>query len=65
MSARMSKMGYKEGDMAPHVESCQKPEKDYAERGFSKTTDYVGRKNAQESAAASDLRKQQYKGRYS
>jgi len=65
MSERMAKMGYKEGDMAPHVENYQKPEKDYAERGFSKTTDYIGRKNAHESSCAGDLRKQQYKGRYS
>jgi len=59
------KWGYTEGNMAPHVESCQKPEKDYAERGFSKTTDYVGRKNAQESKDAKDIVKQHYKGRYS
>lgn len=59
------KWGYTEGNMAPHVESCQKPEKDYAERGFSKTTDYIGRKNKQEGKEASQIKKQHYQGRYS
>lgn len=65
MSESKGKWGYNEGNMAPHVESCQKPEKDYAERGFSKTTDYIGRKNAHEAQAAKDIEKQHYKGRYS
>lgn len=65
MSDRMGKKGYTEGDMSPVVENYAKPEKDFAERGFSKTTDYIGRKNSHESMAAKDIEKQHYKGRYS
>lgn len=65
MKDYMSKKGYEQGDMSPAVESYQKPEKDFAERGFSKTTEYVERQNKRQSGMAGDLRKQAYKGRYS
>lgn len=61
----ISKKGYEQGDMKPTVESLQKPEKDFAERGFSKTTEYVERQNKHQSEMARDINKQSYKGRYS
>ncbi len=65
MKEKMSKRGYEQGDMKPTVESYQKPEKDFAERGFSKTTEYVERQDARQSEMARDVDKQSYKGRYS
>ena len=60
----MEKYGYNQGDMRPDVKDYQRPESAFAENGFSKTTDYVGRKNKFEEREASTLRKQPYKGRY-
>jgi hypothetical protein len=51
--------------MRPTVESYQKPEKDFAERGFSKTTEYVERQDKRQSGMARDVNKQSYNGRYS
>jgi hypothetical protein len=65
MKEKMSKAGYAQGDMSPHVEDYQKPEKDFAERGFSKTTEYVERQDRMQSGMARELDKQAYKGRYS
>jgi hypothetical protein len=65
MKEKMGKAGYKEGDMSPHVADYNKPEKDYAERGFSKTTEYIERQNKHQSEMAKDIEKQHYKGRYS
>lgn len=65
MKEKMSKAGYTQGDMSPHVEDYQKPEKDFAERGFSKTTEYVERQDRCQSHMAKDLNKQAYQGRYS
>jgi hypothetical protein len=65
MKEKMSKAGYAQGDMNPHVEDYQKPEKDFAERGFSKTTEYVERQDKRQGAMAKDLNKQSYQGRYS
>lgn len=65
MKEKMSKRGYDQGDMKPTVESYQKPEKDFAERGFSKTDEYVERQDARQSTMARDVNKQAYKGRYS
>ncbi len=62
---KMGKMGYAQGDMAPHVESYQKPEKDFSQSGFSRTTDYVERQDAFQGKEAADIRKQGYQGRYS
>jgi len=61
----MAKRGYEQGDMKPTVESYQKPEKDFAERGFNKTTEYVERQDKMQSGMARGLDKQSYKGRYS
>lgn len=62
---KMSKAGHNQGDMSPKVNSFQKPEKDFAERGFSKTTDYIGRQDRMQSGMAKDVKKQGYVGRYS
>ena len=65
MKEKMSNRGYEQGDMKPTVESYQKPEKDFAERGFSKTTEYVERQDKRQSGMSKDLNKQSYQGRYS
>lgn len=65
MKEKMAKAGYAQGDMSPHVEDYQKPEKDFAERGFSKTTEYVERQDKMQSGMEKGLSKQAYQGRYS
>lgn len=65
MKESMGHMGKTQGDMSPHVKDYQKPEKDFAERGFSKTTEYVERQDAFQGKEASEIRKQGYMGRYS
>lgn len=65
MKEGMAKAGYSQGDMAPKVEDYQKPEGSFPERGFSKTLDYIERKDAHEKAASSKIKGQQYNGRYS
>lgn len=65
MKEKMSKHGYVQGDMKTTVEDYQKPEKDFAERGFSKTTEYVERQDKRQAGMSKDLNKQAYQGRYS
>lgn len=65
MKEKMGKAGYVQGDMTPHVEDYQKPEKDYSQRGFSKTTDYIERQDVFQGREAKEIEKQSYKGRYS
>jgi len=65
MKEKMAKHGHTQGDMKPTVEDYQKPEKDFAERGFSKTTEYVERQDERQSGMAKGVEKQAYKGRYS
>jgi hypothetical protein len=65
MKEKMSKAGYTQGDMFPHVTEYQKPEKDFAERGFSKTTEYIERQDRMQSGMEKGLNKQSYMGRYS
>ena len=65
MKEKMAKAGYAQGDMAPHVEDFQKPEKDFAERGFSKTTEYIERQDRRQSHMEKGINKQSYQGRYS
>jgi len=65
MKEKMSKRGYEQGNMNPTVESYQKPEKDFAERGFNKTTEYIERQDSRQSGMSKDINKQSYKGRYS
>lgn len=65
MKEKMSKAGYTQGDMSPTVETYQKPEGDFAERGFSKTTEYVERQDKRQAGMSGGLKKQAYQGRYS
>lgn len=65
MKEKMAKAGYTQGDMSPHVEDYQKPEKDFAERGFSKTLEYIERQDKHQGMMAKELNKQAYNGRYS
>jgi hypothetical protein len=65
MKEKMSKAGYMQGDMNPRLEDYQKPEGDFAERGFSKTTEYIERQDRCQSGMCKDLNKQAYQGRYS
>lgn len=62
---KMAHAGYAQGDMSPHVENYQKPEKDFAERGFNRTLEYIERQDGMQSGMAKGLDKQAYKGRYS
>lgn len=59
------KTGYHQGDMSPHVEDYQKPDSDYTDHGFSRTTSYIERRDAFEKKEANEVKKQEYKGRYS
>lgn len=65
MKEKMGKAGYVQGEMSPHVEDYQAKESEFAERGFSKTTEYVERQDAFRHREAKGLEKQSYKGRYS
>lgn len=65
MYEKLAKAGYDQGDMSPHVKDYQKPEKDFAERGFNKTTEYIERQDKRQSGMSKDLNKQAYQGRYS
>ena len=65
MKEKMSKAGYTQGEMSPHVADYQKPEKDFAERGFSKTDEYIERQDRFQGREAKQVEKQAYKGRYS
>lgn len=65
MKEKMSKAGYAQGDMSPHVEDYQKPASDFAERGFSKTTEYIERQDKRQSQMEKGVSKQSYVGRYS
>lgn len=65
MKEKMSKAGYTQGDMAPTVEEYQKPEKDFSQEGFSKTTEYIERQDKFQGKMAKDIEKQGYVGRYS
>ncbi len=65
MKEKMNKMGYTQGDMKTHVEDYQRPAKDFAESGFSKTLEYIERNDAYVGKEASEIKKQHYKGRYS
>ena len=62
---KMAHKGYEQGHMTPTVEDFQRPMADYAEHDFSKTTSYIERHNAYEGREAKDIKKQDYKGRYS
>jgi hypothetical protein len=61
----MAHAGYAQGDMSPKVHDYQKPESEFAERGFSKTLEYIERQDKMQSGMCKELNKQAYQGRYS
>ncbi len=61
----MSKKGYTQGDMSPHVEDYQKSESEFSQEGFSKTLNYIERQDKHQKEMSSDVKKQAYVGRYS
>ena len=63
--SKMSHKGHTQGDMSPMVEDFQRPEKDFSQKGFSKTTEYIERRDKFEGKNAKDIEKQAYQGRYS
>lgn len=65
IEGKMSKKGYAQGDMSPVVDDFQKPDSNYSQRLFSKTTEYQERQNRMGNEAAQDVEKQAYRGRYS
>jgi len=65
MARDMGSKGHKQGDMSPKVDEIAKPRSSFSQEGFSKTLDYVERKDAHENKSAKDVEKQAYKGRYS
>lgn len=65
MKESMKDAGVKQGDMSPHVKDYQKPEKDFPERGFSKTLDYIERQDKFQGKESKEIKKQGYMGRYS
>ena len=65
MKESLGKAGVHQDDMSPMVKDYQKPAKDFAERGFSKTLEYIERRDAFEGKEAKRIEKQGYKGRYS
>ena len=65
MKEKLAKAGYAQGNMQPHVEDYQSPMASFSQEGFSKTTQYIERQDQHRNMAASDVKKQAYKGRYS
>ena len=61
----MAMKGHDQGNMSPHLKDFQKPESDFAERGFSKTLDYIQRQDRMQSGMEKGIKKQGYVGRYS
>lgn len=65
MKESMAKKGYVQGDMSPKVDDYQKPMSAFAEHDFSKTLEYIERQDKFQEKMAHDIKKQDYKGRYS
>lgn len=61
----MAMKGHDQGNMSPHVESYQKGENEFAERGFNKTLEYIERQDKIQGRMSKGLNKQAYVGRYS
>lgn len=61
----MAMKGHDQGNMSPHLKDFQKPEGDFAERGFSKTLEYIARQDKMQGGMEKGLSKQAYNGRYS
>ncbi len=63
--SKLGKKGYTQGDMSPVVDNYERPMSEFSQQGFNKTTEYVERRNRFDTKQASDVKKQDYKGRYS
>jgi hypothetical protein len=61
----MGKKGYVQGDMSPTVNDYERPESNFSQSGFNKTTEYVERQDKFVNKEASKVRSQAYQGRYS
>lgn len=62
---KMGNKGLNQGDMSPVVEDYQKPVSEFSQAFMNKTTQYIERHNKYETKEASQIKKQDYKGRYS
>lgn len=62
---KMGNKGVNQGDMSPVVDNYERPMSEFSQKDFNKTTEYVDRRNRFDTKQASDLKKQDYKGRYS
>jgi hypothetical protein len=65
MKEKMSRAGYVQGNMSPHVEDYQKSFNEYSQEQFGKTIQYMERQDSHQRKMAGDVKKQSYKGRYS
>lgn len=65
MKEKMAKAGYTQGDMSPKVEDYQRPDSNFSQTGFSRTTEYIERQDAFVAKECSEIKSQAYKGRYS
>lgn len=61
----MGKRGYVQGEMNPTVSDYERPESNFSQAGFSKTTQYIERQDKFVNKEASEIRSQAYQGRYS
>ena len=52
-------------DMQPRMDDYQQPNSTFSQAGFGTTLDYIGRKDKHLNENASDIKRQDYKGRYS
>ena len=65
MKEKMSKAGYHQGNMEPHVVDYQRPQSVYSQTQPGKTTEYIERQNKHQTKQAKGIEKQAYQGRYS
>ena len=61
----MGNKGVNQGDMSPVVDNYERTLSEFSQKDFNKTTEYVERRNRYDTKQASELKKQDYKGRYS
>jgi hypothetical protein len=52
-------------DMTPHVDDYQQPNSTFSQSQFGNTLEYIERKDKHLNENASDIKRQDYKGRYS
>lgn len=57
-------MGKDQGDMKPHVKDYQPKMNEYSQKDMNKTLDYIEKRDRIQSKQASQIKSQDYKGRY-